>query len=31
MQVPVYNTGWHNFYPKGDKYHFGSHFILDTF
>ena len=31
MQIPIYNTGWHNFYPKGAKYHFGSHFILDTF
>ena len=31
MQVPVYNTKWHNLYPKGAKYHFGSQFILDTF
>jgi hypothetical protein len=31
MQIPVYNTKWHNMYPKGAKYHFGHQFILDTF
>ncbi|NIP86413.1 MAG: calmodulin-binding protein [Planctomycetales bacterium] len=31
MRVPVYNTGWHNYYPSGRRYHSGHHFVLDTF
>ena len=31
MREPVYNRGWHNYLPKGRKYHSGHHFILDTF
>ena len=31
MRIPVYNKGWHNYYPEGRKYHMGHHFILDTF
>lgn len=31
MRVPVYNKQWHNYYPAGQKYHSGHHFILDTF
>lgn len=30
-RIPVYNTGWHNFYPKERPYHSGHHFILDVF
>ena len=30
-RIPVYNTGWHNFYPSKRPYHQGHHFILDTF
>ena len=31
MRVPVYNKKWMNFYPEGNLYHSGHHFILDTF
>ncbi len=31
MQIPVYNRKWHNYYPTGQKYHWGHHFILDVF
>ena len=31
MRVPVYNKQWHNYYPAGQKYHSGHHFILDAF
>ena len=31
MRVPVYNQQWHNFYPEGQLYHSGHHFLLDTF
>jgi hypothetical protein len=31
MQIPVYRTDWHNFYPSERPYHFGHHFILDVF
>jgi hypothetical protein len=31
MRVPVYNKQWHNMYPEGQKYHWGHHFLLDTF
>ncbi len=31
MRVPVYNNRWHNFYPQGQRYHWGNHFILDVF
>jgi hypothetical protein len=31
MRVPVYNTKWHNFYPQGQRYHMGHHFMLDVF
>ncbi len=30
-RIPVYNKGWHNFYPKERPYHRGHHFILDVF
>ena len=30
-RIPVYNTGWHNFYPKERPYHSGHHFRLDVF
>ena len=30
-QIPVYNTGWHNFYPSPHPYYRGHHFILDVF
>ena len=30
-RIPVYNTGWHNFYPSKRPYHSGHHFILDVF
>lgn len=30
-RIPVYNTGWHNFYPSKRPYHQGHHFILDVF
>jgi len=30
-QIPVYNQGWHNFYPSKRAYHSGKHFILDVF
>lgn len=30
-RIPVYNTQWHNFYPKERPYHKGHHFILDVF
>jgi len=30
-QIPVYNTGWYNFYPTEKPYYKGSHFILDVF
>jgi hypothetical protein len=31
MRVPVYNEKWHNYYPAGRRYHFGSHFQTDVF
>jgi hypothetical protein len=31
MRIPVYNTGWHNYYPTSRRYHWGHHFILDVF
>ena len=31
MRIPVYNRRWHNEYPQARKYHWGHHFILDTF
>ena len=31
MRIPVYNEGWHNYYPKNRRYHSGHHFILDIF
>ena len=31
MQIPVYNRKWHNYYPYGQRYHWGHHFILDVF
>ena len=31
MRIPVYNKDWHNYYPEGQRYHWGHHFILDTF
>lgn len=31
MRIPVYNKRWHNEYPMTRKYHWGHHFILDTF
>ncbi len=31
MRVPVYNKSWHNYYPEGRRYHYGSHFQLDVF
>ena len=30
-RIPVYNQGWHNFYPSKRPYHRGHHFILDVF
>ncbi|MDB4731320.1 hypothetical protein OAF98_04185 [Planctomicrobium sp.] len=30
-RIPVYNTDWHNFYPKERPYHSGHHFRLDVF
>ncbi|MEZ6087189.1 MAG: calmodulin-binding protein [Pirellulaceae bacterium] len=31
MRIPVYNKKWHNYYPAGQRYHYGHHFILDVF
>jgi hypothetical protein len=31
MQIPVYNRKWHNYYPYGQRYHWGHHFITDVF
>ena len=31
MRIPVYNRSWQNYYPQNRRYHYGSHFILDTF
>ncbi|HEV7223954.1 MAG TPA: calmodulin-binding protein [Pirellulales bacterium] len=31
MRIPVYNRQWQNEYPQNRRYHYGSHFILDTF
>lgn len=31
MRVPVYNKTWHNYYPMGQRYHWGSHFMTDVF
>jgi hypothetical protein len=31
MRIPVYNTRWHNYYPEGQLWHSGHHFILDVF
>ena len=31
MRIPVYNRGWHNYYPNSRRYHWGHHFILDVF
>jgi hypothetical protein len=30
-QIPVYNTGWHNFYPEPHPWHKGHAFVLDVF
>jgi hypothetical protein len=30
-RIPVYNKGWHNFYPGERPYHYGNHFHLDVF
>lgn len=30
-RIPVYNKGWHNFYPSERPFHKGHHFILDVF
>ena len=30
-QIPVYNEGWHNFYPGTHPYHKGFHNKLDVF
>src|SRR5688500_18780190 len=29
-QIPVYNTGWHNFYLMDKPYYRGAHFGLDA-
>ena len=31
MRIPVYNRQWHNYYPQGQRYHSGHHFMLDVF
>ena len=31
MQIPAYNKQWHNYYPTGQRYHWGHHFITDVF
>lgn len=31
MQIPVYNKGWQNYYPRPRKYYSGQHFRLDIF
>jgi hypothetical protein len=31
MKIPVYNRQWQNEYPQARRYHYGHHFILDTF
>lgn len=31
MRIPVYNKKWHNEYPSPRRYHYGHHFMLDTF
>jgi hypothetical protein len=31
MRIPVYNKKWHNYYPSGQLYHSGHHFMLDVF
>jgi hypothetical protein len=31
MRIPVYNRHWQNEYPQSRRYHYGHHFILDTF
>ena len=31
MRTPVYNKGWHNYFPVGRRWHSGHHFILDQF
>ena len=31
MRIPVYNRGWHNYYPNTRRYHWGHQFILDVF
>lgn len=31
MRTPVYNWSWHNYYPSGQRYHWGHHFELDVF
>lgn len=31
VQIPVYNKGWHNYYPSSRRYHWGHHFQLDVF
>jgi hypothetical protein len=31
MRIPVYNRGWHNYYPEGRRWHTGHHFMLDIF
>jgi hypothetical protein len=31
MQIPVYNRGWHNYYPSQRRYHWGHHFLTDVF
>jgi len=31
MRIPVYNKNWHNYYPEGQRFHSGHHFITDVF
>ncbi len=31
MRIPVYNRQWFSYYPENRRYHFGHHFVLDTF
>ena len=31
MRIPVYNRGWHNYYPTSRRYHFGHQFLTDVF
>lgn len=31
MRIPVYNRGWHNYYPEGRRWYHGHQFNLDIF